>query len=222
MMNEKQRGGVGVIVAISLLAVCLVGVSVLAFLSYQQAQDYKNNVNQKITAAVTENTKAVKAEEARAYAEESQFPLKPFLGPDTYGSVKVMYPKVWSGYLNSNNSNTPVDFYAHPDIVPSPVGSSNNAPSLALHIEVINQVYSTVIRQYEPLQKQNKVTVKPYSLAKSPTIVGARVDGQLTQQKKGSVVLMPMRDKTLRITTESESYAKQFNEIILPNIEFVP
>jgi len=40
---------------------------------------------------------------------------------------------------------------------------------------------------------------------------------------QGSMVLVPLRDKTLKIWTEAdETYLKDFNENILPNYTFEP
>jgi hypothetical protein len=38
----------------------------------------------------------------------------------------------------------------------------------------------------------------------------------------GTMVLLPMRDKTLEIWTESNDYLNDFNTYVLPNMTFAP
>ena len=114
---------------------------------------------------------------------------------------------------------TPVDLYAHPDIVPSVTAQDS---SFALRVQVMAQPYDATVKQYATQQKQGTVTVKPYELPNNKGTVGVRVDGQITQTKQGSVVMLPLRDKTLKIWTESNDFRKQFDEIILANARFTP
>jgi hypothetical protein len=43
-----------------------------------------------------------------------------------------------------------------------------------------------------------------------------------TTNSTGTMVLLPMRDKTLEIWTEAPAYLADFNTYILPNITFSP
>ncbi len=214
-----QRGSVTTVVTIAVLAVGFIGAGAFAAWAFAGRADYKNNVDQKIAAAVAANTKKVQTEDAKAYAVESQKPLKTFVGPEAYGSINLSYPKNWSVYLANSTSNLPVDLYANPDVVP---GVTNDTASYALRMQVSSQSYATTLKQYADDQQKGSVTVKPYVLPKNPSVTGVRIDGQLTEKKKGSLILLPLRDKTLKIWTESSTYASQFEEFILPNARFTP
>jgi len=220
--SDSGKVGVGVLIAISLLTLGLLGSGAFGFWAFGQRQDYKNNVDQKIAAAIVTNTKTVQQADAKTYAEQAQYPLKTFIGPEAYGSVSLTYPKTWSAYNNagtSNSSATPVDFFAHPDVVP-PVGSDSS--NFALRMQVVSQQYATVANQYANQLKQGTVTVKAYALPNNKTVSGVRIDGQISNSKKGTLVLLPLRDKTLKIWTESTSYGDQFDKIILANAHFTP
>lgn len=221
-MNNNKHDEVGSamsLVLIATLSVLFVGASVFAIWAFMGQQDYKANVEQKVQVAVLANTKQVQATDAATYAEEAKKPLKAYNGPEAYGSVSIQYPKTWSSYLVTNNTATPINFYAHPDIVPG-VGSQTS--SYALRVEVVAQSYSAVLKTYDGSLKQGKVTVTPYALPKNPSNIGSRVEGQLDQSIQGKLVILPLRDKTLKIWTESSSFYTDFEQTILPNASFVP
>ncbi len=216
-LSDDVRGSAATLLTIVLLVVGLIGAAGFAFWAFSERQDYKNNVDAKIAVAVKDNTKKVQAADAITYAEESKNPLKTYVGPEAFGTVNIVYPKTWSVYAVTGNSSTPVNLYAHPDVVPS---IDSDISSFALRVQVVEQKYSSVLQQYSSQQKQGKLAVKPYALPKVPGVNGVRLDGQLTQNEQGSMVILPIRDKTLKMWTESTTFVNDFNEKILPNASF--
>jgi hypothetical protein len=216
-LSSDVRGSVAIVLTIIVLVLGLAGAIGFAVWAFGERQDYKNNVNAKINQAIQDNTKKVQADDAAAFAEESKNPLKTFVGPEAFGTVNIIYPKSWSAYAATGNGAAPVNFYAHPDVVPS---VDSDTSTFALRVQVVEQKYSAVLQQYAGQQKQGKLTVKPYALPKVPTALGSRLDGQLTQNKQGSMVVLPIRDKTLKIWTESNTFLNDFNDKILPNASF--
>lgn len=216
-LTNDQSGSIVATVVIVLLSLMLIGAGVFAGWAYTGMNDYKFNTNQKISEAVRANTKQVQQEDAANFAEQAKQPYKVFRGSDAFGSVNITYPKTWSLYLVSTNASTPVDLYAAPDIVPT---TNDRNSTFALRVQVVASQYSDIVRRYEGQVKQGKVTSTPYSLPKNPAVPGVRLDGQITNDKKGSLVIIPIRDKTLQIWTESEAFLKDFNETILPNATF--
>jgi hypothetical protein len=53
-------------------------------------------------------------------------------------------------------------------------------------------------------------------------VTGVRVDGQIADNIQGSMIILPLRDKTQEIWTESNSFLPDFNNNILPNLTFSP
>lgn len=200
--------------------VLFVGAAVFGVWSYMGRLDYKNNSDQKVAAAVTENTKAVRAEESAKYAEESKKPLKPFVGPAAYGSVTVNYPKTWSAYvLQDEKSREPLNSYFHPDFVPN---VSAKGSSFALRVAIVSKTYSDVLDDFANEAENGAVTVSAYSLPGVPDVVGSRIDGEIVSDKRGSMVIFPVRNVTLQVWTESETFLDDFNNNILPNLTFAP
>jgi hypothetical protein len=218
--TTSERGGALTVVVMSILLVLLIGAAIFGGIYYSQAQDYKQNVATKVAAAVADNTKKVEAEQAKNFAEEVKKPLKQFVGPDQFGSVHINYPKTWSNYaVITDKSSVPVDLYMQPDYV---TAVTDQKSTFALRVQVTSSPMSQVINQYGVLQKSGAVKITPYELPRNKGVIGSRVDGQLEQSKRGSMIILPLRDKTLKIWTESESFTSDFNNIILPNASFSP
>ncbi len=192
--------------------------------AFSSRRDYKNNSDQKAAAAASLQQKQTAAADAGQYAEAAKQPLKTYISPEPYGSIAVNYPRTWSAYVieattNSGNSSTPVDGYFQPNFVPN---VQDQTIAFALRLQVTQTSYDQVLGQFGDLAKQQKVTIKPFSFAKTPSVVGVRIDGQIFTNKQGSMILVPLRDKTLKLWTESSQFSADFNNNILPNISFSP
>ncbi len=189
--------------------------------AFNGRQDYKDHSDKKVSEAVAVAKKETQATDAVKYAEEAKNPYKTHIGPAAYGNINVVYPKTWSAYIIEHTGNTgaPMDDYFHPDAVPD-ITDENNA--FALHVEVVTQTYSQVMSQFTGLAQTKKVVVTPYKLPKVQNVIGSRVDGQITSRKQGSMIVLPLRNVTLEISTEAEAFEADFNNIILPNISFSP
>lgn len=221
MKTSRQAGFISAlllwVIILAFLFVCVAGFAAWAFMG---RQDYKNHSDDKAAAAALQSKKDTQAADAVQYAEEAKNPLKTYVGPSQFGSVTVQYPKTWSAYVVEDaRTATPVDTFFHPDTVPNVANLEN---SYSLRIRVVQQPYDQVLNGFTPSVKNNKVTVSPYALPKVPTVVGSRVDGQITTKKQGSMILLPMRNLTLEIWAEAAQYQPDFNNIILPNMTFSP
>jgi len=219
-MGEQGESNV-LLIPVILIGLLFVGAASFAFWAYSGRQDYKNNSDAKVAAAVQNNTQAVQAKDAKQYAEASKNPLKIYNGPDSFGSVKVSYPKTWSSYVDTTSNSYPLDAYFHQDYVPS----TQSQQTYNLRVQVNSQSYSTQLAQYQSLIQQGKVTATPYSLPKQPSIIGTKLHGNVMIQNPtgvGTMILLPLRSTTLEIWTESDSYLPDFNNYILPNLTFSP
>jgi hypothetical protein len=215
----------GWIITTVLLVLLLLGALGFAFWAFGERQDYKNNSDKKAAAAVEVAKKQQIDVDNKRFAEELKNPLKTYVGPDSYGSVSVQYPKTWSGYVSTSSSTNGalIDGYFHPDIVPGLSSSGGGTgPAIALRIQVINQAYSQVVNKYSSAIKQGTLTATPYALPKMPEQIGTKFEGQLSSKLNGTEVVIPLRDKTLLIGTDTDQYLADFNTYILPNISFVP
>jgi hypothetical protein len=222
MKSTRQTGAMNLLVIpLVILVVVLLGISVFAYSSYAQAQDYKNNVDQKVTAGIDKASDQLNAQKEKEFAEKEKYPYATYVGPEAAGSIKILYPKTWSGYVVAprTNSTKPLDGYFYPGQVPSVSDSTN---SFALRVVVQQTSYDTIMRNLQSQQKAGKVSIQPYQSPNVPSVIGSRVDGQVVANKQGSMVVLPFRDKTLQMWTESTDYKADFDDVVLKNFTLTP
>lgn len=219
--NTGEQGSMDVLLLpVIILAVLFIGAASFGVWAFLSRQDYKNNSDAKSATAVEANKKVVQATDAANYAEASKSPVRTYIGPDAYGGVHVSYPKTWSAYVDTN-SGIPLNAYFHSDYVPS----AQAKQTYNLRVEVAAQSYTSVLAQYNSYVARGGLTAAAYSLPKVPKVVGTKLTGQLTplgQTVTGVLILLPLRDKTLEIWTESNDYLPDFNTYVIPNLSFSP
>jgi hypothetical protein len=221
MLKHNQDGAVsGVLISLVLACFLLIGAIIFGAWAFTSRQDYKNNANAKVSAAVDTAKQQESARKDAEFTETAKNPLKLYQGPETYGSLAVSYPKTWSGYVDDTGTgNALIDGYFAPGVVPSV--SDQNA-SYALRVQVIAQTYSQVLQSYTSQQQTGKLNVKAYALPKFPNIVGVQMTGQLDTKATVTMVILPFRSQTIKIWTEGTQYVSDFNNYVLPNFSFAP
>lgn len=220
--SKRQRNWLFIAVVV-ILSILLIMALVFAYWAYSGRQDYKNNSDQKVTVAVTKAKDEQKKTLEAQFEEREKSPYKSYSTPVQFGTVKIVYSKMWSSYIieQVSGSGVVINSYFYPDFVPN-VGA-NNKTNYSLRFQVIDSPYNTEITKYANLVKQGKLKSTPYvpEQVKGAT-VGVKLDGQLEQNKSGSMVVLPLRDKTLKIWTESEAAINDFNNIVLKNLSYTP
>lgn len=201
---------------LSVLLLCALSFGIWAFTS---RQDYKHNVDQKISSAVAIAKQQEASLKEKEFVERDKNPLKAYKGPASYGSLDIQYPRTWSAFVTeSPNGTNNVEGYFHPGFVPG----VQSGTDFALRAQVISQPYTVATRQFDSLVKTGKVKVSPYKVAKVPGVTGIRVEGEITKGQQTTMVILPLRDKTVKIWTESPQYVSDFDNIIMANFTFVP
>ena len=222
-MNRStlQRGAINVLlIPFILVLVFFLGTGGFAVWAFMSRQNYKNNADQIAAHAADVQKQATEATDATAYAQKEKLPYDTYIGPAAYGNITVNYPKTWSAYvIESDQGGDPVNGYFQPNFVPSVTDTTNN---FALRVDLVQQSYDSVVQQFNSQQTTGQVTIKPYTLPKVPSVVGVEITGQITPTKQGEMIVLPLRNMTLKIWTESTSLENDLNTNILPNLSFVP
>lgn len=225
MVKHNQNGAInGLVISLVFAVLLLIGVAVFGGWAFNSRQDYKNNVDAKISVAVTVAKQKEDAIEAAQFAQEAKKPLRIYEGPSAYGSLMVSFPKTWSSYVDDTGTGSLlVDGYFAPGTVPSATDPNS---VFALRVQVLSQPYAVTLQPLTSLQQSGKLTVNAYALPKFPKIVGVEVVGQLNNQQSSqstvTMVILPLRSNTLEIWTEGSQYLSDFNNNILPNFSFSP
>lgn len=215
-MKPPKQSHVSFAVAIlmTVLFVCSLGFGAWAFMGMQENQ---SNLDQKIEAASAKAVKEAEAAKDAEFAETEKDPYRTYTGTSTYGSLSFDFPKTWSVYQEEQSSGTVLDYYAHPFIIK---GKSKDN-SFAFRVQVVETAYDKEVTKFDVQLKKGSVTAAAYRLAKVPEQLGARLTGEIMNEKQGVLVLLPLRDKTIKIWTESKDYLADFDKV-LDTMTFIP
>jgi len=218
-----QAGSVITIVAIVFLAVALVAAIGFGVWANNGRKDYKNNSDQKVAIAVDAAKKAATAAQKDADAQLAKSPVLTFTGPTVYGAVKYDYPRTWDGYVDTTSTSTPINgvYYQGAPPLPNDLGIF-----YALRVNEVSDDYSSVVNSFNGAVKKGTVTatayVPPQMVGKPNVQTGTRFDGLLGNNIQGAMVVLKVRDRTLKISTESPQYLNDFNNTVLPSLTYVP
>ncbi|AJA06759.1 hypothetical protein TM7x_01105 [Candidatus Nanosynbacter lyticus] len=208
--NEKERGSVNgwMVGTIGCLILFLIAGS-LAIWAYMQYSHEKSNVDSKVAIEVAKGKSEQAESDQKKFSEEAKNPRIEFVGPSEYGRVSFMYPKTWSVYIENDGSNRgDYKAYLNPVAVPS---ASNKASRFALRLEIINKNLDTVLNDYQSRLKKGELTS---SSTEFNGISATRIDGTFEKELRGSVVLMKVRDKTIRFSTDADTFKPDFQTIL--------
>ena len=169
----------------------------------------KSNVDSKVAIEVAKGKSEQAESDQKKFSEEAKNPRIEFVGPSEYGRVSFMYPKTWSVYIENDGSNRgDYKAYLNPVAVPS---ASNKASRFALRLEIINKNLDTVLNDYQSRLKKGELTS---SSTEFNGISATRIDGTFEKELRGSVVLMKVRDKTIRFSTDADTFKPDFQTIL--------
>ncbi|MEM6997877.1 MAG: hypothetical protein AAF413_03110 [Patescibacteria group bacterium] len=221
MKKLNQKGLVDVYaILFGMSTLLLLGAVVFSVWAFMERADYKNNVDEKIAQATEVALEDQKIQLEAEAAEKAKSPYDEYTTPADFGSVKIVYPRTWSAFIDEELSgNTPIDAYFNPNFVP---GSSAKA-SLALRFQVSGRSADQILSSYQSSINSGKVTAKAYepqnvSGAKS----GWRIDGEIVSNKQGALIILPLRDKTISIWTEDRSFIPDLEKAVLENLTYIP
>jgi flagellar basal body-associated protein FliL len=221
MKKLNQQGQFSALLISFILVIMLfLGAASFGVWAFMQRQDYKLHSDKKAAEAATVAVTATEKNDAAKFDEESKNPFDTYIGPAAFGNITVKYPKTWSAYVRETKSgDTPVDAYFQPSFVPDTQDANNN---FALRVSLSQSSYDQVLEELSSTIKEGKATAAPYALPKVPSVVGSRVEGQISSTKQGTMIVLPLRNMTLEIWTESNTFKPDLDKNILPNITFAP
>jgi hypothetical protein len=194
------------IVTLAVLSAALAGLAVWAFINYT---DQKNNVDTKINTAVASAKKTQADADEVKFNEREKQPNRQFVGPDDYGRVTFDYPKTWSVYISSDITNGGTyQAYLNPVSVP-PIGGTNQ--QFALRVVIQQQDYNDAVSNFDSLVKSGDLKS---SSVTANGVTGVRLDGNFTKDIRGAEVIFKIRDKTLTIRTDANTFLPDFNALV--------
>lgn len=208
----KKNIYIALIALVSLLAI----VGVVGFIwSYNEMTYFRDSSDEIAYRAAEDAKKQQYISDEELCAEKMKQPYKEFTGPADLGSITFNYPSTWSVYnVKSDNSGYETVFY--PDVIPT---VSKDTP-LALRLEVINKNYEAELKTYDSDVKNGKLKALPITTENKQE--GVQFNGRVNEDYTSSFILLKLRDKTIRIQTDTDKFLGDFDDIILPSFEFLP
>jgi hypothetical protein len=220
--NSSRAGGGKSLIVNILLVILLIAALAFGGWAYSQMKSYKNDSDKKVAAGIAAEKQTL-TKQAQDNFDKTN--TKQFAGSPTYGSVSFIYPKTWSAYVDTSNISEPINAYFHPDQVPG----LNSKTAYALRLELVSSDYSQVTQQFSGGIQLGIVAAKVYLPPKLSGLAnvqpGTLFSGQINSgdsTQRGTLLAIKVRDKTLEISTQSNDYLNDFNNVILPSLSFAP
>ncbi len=196
-----------VIVCLSVFGVVVLGLGIWSFVNYINE---KTNVNGKIDQAVATAKKDQADSDAAKFLAQEKQPNREFVGPDDYGRLTFNYPKTWSVYINKDitTQGGPYEAYLNPVSVPA----VSPTQQYALRVTIDQLDYNQAIASYSSLVKNG--SLQSSSVVAANGVDGTRFDGNFTKDIRGSAVVFKIRDKTLTLRTDANTFLPDFNALV--------
>ena len=193
-----------------LMTVAFIGALIFGFWAFAGMQENKTNLDAKIDAAAEVAVKQAEEAKEADFAEREKDPFRTYTGPATYGSLSFGYPKTWSVYLEEKENGTILDYYGHPFVIRG-LGDEN---SFAFRAQIVSTDFDNEADKFQKKAEKGTVAVSAFRLEQGPSALGIRVTGEIDTDKQGIAVLLPIRDKTIKLWTESTEYSADFDRVI--------
>ena len=210
--NHKR---ISLFVAI-IMSVLFVGTLIFAIWAFMGMVENQSDLDAKIEAASKVAVEQAQEEKEIEFTEREKDPFKTYQGATTYGSLTFSYPKSWSIYVETSDRSTLLDFYAQPDLIPG-----FDDTRFAFRAQIIDRPYENELAAYDRSAERGDVQVQAFRLEKLPEQLGAIITGEIRRNVQGTLVLLPQRDKTIKLFTESEDHGNDFSRI-LQSTSYIP
>ena len=196
------------VATICLIVACVafIALAVWSFINYY---DQKTNVDSKVSTAVMVAEKEQADTDEAKFTEREKEPNRDFVGPDDYGGLTFSYPKTWSVYVAKDASKGGTyEAYLNPVTVPT----VSTSQQFALRITIEEKDYDKVIDDYSDLVESGDL--KSSSFTTTDGVIGTRLDGNFSKDIRGSAVIFKIRDKTLTVRTDADTFKTDFDTLI--------
>lgn len=187
------------------IAVLLGGLAGWATMNYLEQ---KNNVTSKVDGAVALAKKEQKEADQAAFEKAEKEPNRLFAGPEDYGQLSFSYPKTWSAYEASTASGDTYEVFFTPGVIPS---VENEKERFALRLTIEETGYDEKVDEYKDLITEGKLKSSPVTINGQN---GVRLEGLFTEDIRGTAVIFKLRDKTVTLRTDADTFAADFNALI--------
>jgi hypothetical protein len=207
--HKNEQGGVsGSMIAIIGLVVLVLVAGSLAIWAYVNYDHARTDVNGQIDLAVAKAKNDQQTVDDAKFAEREKEPNRTFVGPDELGRLTFSYPKTWSVFVSDDGSGGGI---YHAYLSPVSVPPISEKQQYALRVTIEQKDYDQVVKTYQE-------KVKKGDLRSSATSAnghnGTRLDGTFSKELRGAAVIYQIRDKTVTLRTDADTFKPDFEALI--------
>ena len=206
--KNKVRGTIIetiLLLLMTIVAIIFIWLYVQKYIQWKSASDnLETQIKSAVAVAVADNTTEMEAK----FAEREKYPYKTFTGPVDYGSFIFEYPQTWRVYIAKDATNGG-DFEAY--LNPSEVNPVSSSTINALRVRIRDTSFDNVVKTYESSIKSGKLTLK------TDTVGGVLANiytGDISNSLRGAVMVLKLRDKTVILQTDAETFLDEFYRIL--------
>lgn len=200
-----------IIIILSIIVIILITGFIWALMNYMEQ---KNNVDGIVGEAVEKGKAEQKEQSEVAFQRERDALHYDFRTDANIANVAFKYPRDWSQYIEQNvTSKDQISAIFHPGFV-----QKGDPGTYALRFQLKQTLYADVLKDYQRAIERGELSA---SNIKNGQVEGVRLAGKIDRDHNGVVVLFPIRDKTILLSTESPDYTGVFDEV-LKSLSFTP
>ncbi|MBI4101018.1 hypothetical protein HY441_00915 [Candidatus Microgenomates bacterium] len=197
------------IVIMVFLVIGMLALGGLAIYYIAQFNREKTTVDEQAAEAAA----AARAEQKQAdeadFAERAKQPYRSYTAPPIIGSLTINFPKTWNVYAEEGEgTGAELNVFMNPEAVR---GEKTYDGAYALRVSLERTLYTEAVKKLQKAIEKGELTAAAVSVS---GISGTRYSGKVAEEHTGILVMLPVRDKTLSIWTESNDYVADFNTII--------
>jgi hypothetical protein len=207
----KQRGAISLHLVLTIfLGFGMVLFGVLAIMAFRDNETTQANLKTTVASAEKQSANKQKQQDDEANRVANQQPFRLYLADAVDGGFKFDIPKNWSiSEVHNSGGTSQVVVRANPDKV---VTDASGNGTQAFKVELVRRNQMDIHQSFSAKLKKKQLTSKEVKVSGLP---GIWYEGAIDDQKHDGVqIVMPVRDKTLLITTEDRKYLADFNKII--------
>lgn len=207
--SHESGASTGLLISTITLLVLFLAAGSFAIWSYVNYSEQKTNVDGKIALAVAEAKKEEAERNEVKFAEREKEPRREFVGPTEYGRLTFDYPKTWSAYVKNDGSDrSQFEAYLHPIVIPP---LDDRSSRVALRVVILNRDYEDVLGQYDSKVKAGELKSSNVEINGNS---GVRLDGAFDDSIRGSIIILRVRDKTVTLRTDADTFRPDFDEVL--------
>lgn len=219
--RDEKGASSGLVIGLIFAIILLIGAAAFGGWAYVQMNQFKNESDQKSAIAAknaSEATEKKVTDELNAkFQEQYKQPFTRFTSPGVFGTVSFQYPKTWSQFISSNQSQYQV--YFNPVSVPPINGQST---PFALRVLISPQNYSQILQNYRGQISNGTLSSETLNTGVDSSAKGVLITGQFSNSINGSMAAFPIMNGnyTLQIFSDSSDFVPDMMNTVLPSLKF--